>query len=50
MSHDIRTPMNAIIGFADLLEKHIDEKEFVIILARSKVPVNMSKFLEHKSS
>ena len=29
MSHDIRTPMNAIIGFADLLEKHIDEKESV---------------------
>ena len=25
MSHDIRTPMNAIIGFRDLLEKHIDE-------------------------
>jgi signal transduction histidine kinase/ABC-type amino acid transport substrate-binding protein/BarA-like signal transduction histidine kinase len=27
MSHDIRTPMNAIIGFADLLEKHQDEPE-----------------------
>ena len=27
MSHDIRTPMNAIIGFSDLLEKHIDEKK-----------------------
>ncbi|MDO4460674.1 MAG: HAMP domain-containing sensor histidine kinase, partial [Clostridia bacterium] len=25
MSHDIRTPMNAIIGFRDLLEKHQDE-------------------------
>ncbi|MDO4501014.1 MAG: hypothetical protein Q4B60_07065 [Erysipelotrichaceae bacterium] len=25
MSHDIRTPMNAIIGFRDLLEKHIDD-------------------------
>lgn len=24
MSHDIRTPMNAIIGFTDLLEKHVD--------------------------
>ena len=29
MSHDIRTPMNAIIGFSDLLEKHIDEQEKV---------------------
>lgn len=29
MSHDIRTPMNAIIGFTDLAVKHIDEKERV---------------------
>lgn len=27
MSHDIRTPMNAIIGFTDLLEKHGDNAE-----------------------
>lgn len=27
MSHDIRTPMNAIMGFTDLLEKHQDEPE-----------------------
>lgn len=27
MSHDIRTPMNAIVGFTELLEKHIDDKE-----------------------
>ena len=27
MSHDIRTPMNAIIGYSDLLEKNIDQKE-----------------------
>lgn len=26
MSHDIRTPMNAIIGFTNLLEKHLDDK------------------------
>ncbi len=29
MSHDIRTPMNAIIGFSNLLEKHLDDKEKV---------------------
>lgn len=29
MSHDIRTPMNAIIGFSELLEKHIDDPEKV---------------------
>ena len=27
MSHDIRTPMNAIIGFSDLALKHMEEKE-----------------------
>ena len=27
MSHDIRTPMNAIIGFSDLLEAHLDDRE-----------------------
>jgi len=27
MSHDIRTPMNAIIGFTNLLEKHQDNAE-----------------------
>ena len=29
MSHDIRTPMNAIIGFTELASRHIDEKEKV---------------------
>nr|WP_256442223.1 ATP-binding protein [Eubacterium sp. MSJ-13] len=27
MSHDIRTPMNAIVGFSELLEKHLDDRE-----------------------
>ena len=29
MSHDIRTPMNAILGMASLAQKHIDEKNRV---------------------
>ena len=27
MSHDIRTPMNAILGFSDLMEKELDQPE-----------------------
>ena len=27
MSHDIRTPMNAIIGYTNLLEDHLDDKK-----------------------
>jgi len=29
MSHDIRTPMNAIIGFTNLAATHLDERELV---------------------
>ena len=27
MSHDIRTPMNAIIGFSELLDEHLDDRQ-----------------------
>lgn len=30
MSHDIRTPMNAIIGFSELLEEHHDDPQKVL--------------------
>ena len=29
MSHDIRTPMNAILGFSDIIAKHPDDEEVV---------------------
>lgn len=30
MSHDIRTPMNAIVGFSSMAKSHIDDKERVM--------------------
>ncbi|PWJ59105.1 MULTISPECIES: response regulator [unclassified Fibrobacter] len=30
MSHDIRTPMNAIIGFSELMKKNLDDKEKLV--------------------
>lgn len=30
MSHDIRTPMNAILGFNDLIKKNVDNKEKIL--------------------
>ncbi len=29
MSHDIRTPMNAVIGYATIVASHIEERERV---------------------
>lgn len=34
MSHDIRTPMNALMGFTDLLEKNAGDKEKVLDYVR----------------
>ena len=42
MSHDIRTPMNAVIGFTALATTHIDNKELVLdYLKRSIHPVSI---------
>lgn len=34
MSHDIRTPMNAILGYSDRMLRHIDDEEIVADSAR----------------
>ena len=30
MSHDIRTPMNAIMGMATIAKAHVDERERIL--------------------
>lgn len=45
MSHDIRTPMNAIIGFTDIAEKNIDNKARVIE-SLGKVRLSSSHLLQ----
>ena len=44
MSHDIRTPMNAIIGFTRIAKKHIDEKDKVVD-SLNKIEVSNSNLL-----
>ncbi len=44
MSHDIRTPMNAIVGMTALAKKHIDEKRRVVD-ALNKIDVASSHLL-----
>lgn len=52
MSHDIRTPMNAVIGYAELSEKHLDEpkilKEYIdkIILCGQRMLGLIDNILE----
>lgn len=43
MSHDIRTPMNAIIGFTSLAAAHMDEPEVLqgIICRKSALPASI---------
>ena len=44
MSHDIRTPMNAIIGFTDIAENNIDDRERVLE-SLSKVRISSNHLL-----
>lgn len=44
MSHDIRTPMNAIIGFTSLAATHIDNKEQVVDYLR-KISISSQHLL-----
>ena len=44
MSHDIRTPMNAIVGFTALATSHIDHKELVLDYL-SKITVSSQHLL-----
>ena len=46
MSHDIRTPMNAIIGMTTIASMHIDDRERIVdclkkIMVSSKLLLNL---------
>jgi len=45
MSHDIRTPMNAILGFAHLMEKELDQPEKAAISLR-KIKISGNYLLD----
>mgnify|MGYP003312315521 CR=1 FL=1 len=45
MSHDIRTPLNAILGFTDIAIKHFDEKETAVD-ALGKIKISSGHLLE----
>lgn len=45
MSHDIRTPLNAILGFTDIALKHIDEKDTAVD-ALHKIKISGDHLLE----
>ncbi len=45
MSHDIRTPMNAIVGFTEMAQKHIDNPEKVMDYL-SKIDISTQHLLK----
>lgn len=45
MSHDIRTPMNAIIGYTDRIERNIDDKE-VVLATLKKINISSEYLLQ----
>lgn len=45
MSHDIRTPLNAILGFTDIALKHVDERDTAVD-ALQKIKISGGHLLE----